>query len=293
MQTRLAAAPLIALAALCATPPAAAAPAPCAALNNPDDRRVSVESIQSADDLLNALERADRGIRTLSAGIQYARDFGDLEGDQRQIWRGTLYFRSLTDANGETEAQPQRTFAVDFDTLILGAQRRDERKQFVFDGQWLVERIPEEKQMIRRQVVPPGERVDPLRLGEGPFPIPIGQQRDDILGRFSIKLLPPEDGWPEGAMPQMFENTWQLRLVPREGTEEARDYSEIRIWYRHEDLLPRMARTVNRDGGGVEVILINIAINQPVPDAVFDTSPPPPDAGWDVQVEPYRRPADQ
>lgn len=271
---------LLLAAALLAAPPALAAPAPQTAEPAPDKApERTAASFRTADELLSALEGADKDLLTLSAGIQHARDFGALEGEDPQIWRGNLWYAS----------QPRGRFAVHFDQLILGNVRRNESKHYIFDGIWFVEKLPAERQMIKRRVVAPGEEAgDPLKIGAGPFPIPIGQKREDLLARFTAELFPWFEGWPEGAAPPALSDTVQLRLIPKPGTDESRDFTEIRVWYRTPDLLPRMARTLNADGGKSEIHLINLNRNSPIPDHVFDVSSP---QGWNVEINEYRRPA--
>lgn len=259
----------------------AAAPPPAP----PAARSIEPVRIETADDLLRALETADAGLETLTADIRYTRDFGAIEGGERQVWEGDLFF----DASLETAGPPRRGFAVVFEKSFVNNQERNEERAFIFDGEWLVEKIPAEKQMIRRRVVPPGEVADPLKIGEGPFPIPIGQRREDILRRFTVELRPAAAGLEGEESDQRFvAGTYQLRLVPREGTDESREFREVLLWYRASDLMPRMARTVNADEGRTEVKLINHKQNQPIPGGVFDTAPPPRSAGWDVQTQEWR-----
>lgn len=293
------------LASMMLLQPAGAPPAPAGAMPPPPAGEAAAPAeFRTADELLTALETADRDLETLIADILYRREFGSIEGNEVQEWRGTLYYDAdLTDqgdaaaaAPGEARQARRRGFAVVFDVSVLDNRERRERRDFVFDGQWLVERLHADRQMIRRRVVPPGEVADPLRIGEGPFPIPIGQRRDDILRRFEATLLPAEDGWASGQFPPVLRDSWQLRLVPKPGTDEAREFQEVRLWYQRitppggeaPRLLPRMARTQNFDGAAAEVLLTNLQPNQPIPPGVFDTSPPPPDAGWDVTTQEYR-----
>jgi hypothetical protein len=251
--------------------------------------------VDDADDLLTELEKADAGIRLLHAEVLYDKTF-EVAGD-RQVRIGELWFVS------EPGDPPRRRFAVNFTALYVDQRREEDEQVFVFDGEWLVERQPKRKLMIKRQVVPPGQRFDPLRIGEGPLPIPIGQRRDDIKARFEAVLRPAGDGLapaadasPEEraraeALAREVEGSTQLRLMPRAGTEQADDFREIRLWYGRDAggrLLPRMARTVNRSGDVSIVKLINIEVNgpTPAPAALFDVTAPA--EGWDVHVMPWR-----
>lgn len=243
----------------------------------------------TADELLAELERADESIRTLRADIRYDRVF--LEGD-RQIRTGTLFF---SDDKGASNARRQRMFAVTFQRLRLGNRVENEEKTYLFDGRWLVESTPSLKQIVRREIVREGDAFDPLKIGEGPLPLPIGQKREDILARFDATLSDPTEGIDgadeaeERAFRQFVEGSTQLRLVPKAGSAEAESFEEIRLWYRVgqgsegvRTLLPRMARTVTRTGDVSVVQLINVTTNQPLPSEVMRPRQTP--AGWEEIV---------
>lgn len=280
-----------------AVPPAAQPVASRPAAAEPEFR--------TAEDLLAALETADRDLHTLSAEIRYTREFGSIEGNTQQEWTGVLHYNANLTGDGPTQgpgdggqARPaRRGFAVLFDESILDNRRRKERRDFVFDGEWLVERLHGERQMIRRRVVPPGQVADPLRIGEGPFPIPIGQKREDILARYTAELLPAAGGLDrskpkEASIMKFTVGMDQLRLVPRPERADEDDFEEIRLWYkRSEDgrLLPQLARTISDSGDESLVILRDVRVNEPLPEGAMDTAQPP--AGWDVRIVPWERAA--
>lgn len=240
--------------------------------------------------LLAALERAGDGIETLQAQIQYDRRFL-LQGD-RHIRRGMLYFAQRAREDG---AGTKRIFEVDFEVLYLvneGDQRKEEDRQvWTFDGRWLVEKRPDKKQFIAREVAPPGADFDPLRLGEGPIPIPIGQEAEAVLERYEAALLAPEDGLDANEDKSLIDfatggaGSWQLRLTPRS---EEDDFDEIRLWYERGTLLPRMAVTTSRSGDVSVVQLHMVEVNEELPQGAFRITPPGVGSGWDVQIEDYR-----
>jgi len=235
-----------------------------------------------ARSLLEALERAADDIRTLRADIQYDRRFL-LQGD-RHVRRGTLYFGQRE----REEGGRRRVFEVDFSVLYLGERREEDRQVWTFDGRWLVEKRPDKKQFIAREVAPPGADFDPLRLGEGPIPIPIGQEAEAVLSRYEVELLPAQAGLdPEedASLVAFVEDAWQLRLLPRS---EEDDFEEIRLWYERDALLPRMAMTTNRSGDVSVVQLANVRLNEALPEDVFRITPPAIGSGWDTQIEEYR-----
>ncbi|MEM9064411.1 MAG: hypothetical protein AAGB51_02855 [Planctomycetota bacterium] len=254
----------------------------------------AAQEITNAEELLDQLETADGDLVSLTARIRYTRLFA-LAGD-RQVRDGTLSFATL-DADGDGDEE--RVFAIRFEHLVVGNRVESELKDYVFDGSWLVERLPGDKLFSKRQIAPPGSEVDPLKIGEGPLPIPIGQKKADILQRFDAELLPAEF-WSEAdpglPSPQLTEfvsadaGTYQLRLLPKAGTEDATEFTEVRLWYSRDTLLPKLAITTDFDGDESFVQLQNVRINSeaPVETEVFSVEPPPVAEGWDVQIDPWR-----
>ncbi len=262
-----------------------------------------------ADALLTALETADRDIQRLAASVRYVRTF-DLAGD-RQIRDGFLYF--IADPPPEPTVFPipnpagthrQRKFVIDFTRLTVGRRQEDSRQTFIFDGQWLIEKQYEAKHAIKRQVAPPDAAFDPLRIGEGPMPIPIGQPKSEILARYEARLVPADDGlhldptesWTRAeqdeakALRDFAAKSWQLFLTPRPDRADEDDFTQIRLWYQRDAqgrLLPRMVRTINRAGDVAVVQLRNPKINDAarIPAEALSTELP---AGWTGDVIHWR-----
>ncbi|MEX2219283.1 MAG: hypothetical protein WD749_11070 [Phycisphaerales bacterium] len=273
----------------------------------------------SAEDLLAALEKADERLESLAAGIRYTRTF-ELQGD-RQVRMGDLYFVSggnPAPGDAPVAAPPAgRKFAVVFNQVRVGEVVRDDPKVYIFDGRWLVEKFPQERPplFIKREVVAPGESFDPLRIGEGPFPLPIGQKRADILRRYTVELLPaaagleadpeapPDEAATAAALKEFVAGSSHIRLVPKPEFEADEELAEIHLWYRRDgagNLLPRMARTRDKSLNVSVVELINVQVQRTgearnqraaVPPDVLDTREPAPGSGWEVQVQAWRKPA--
>ncbi len=245
----------------------------------------------SADALLEELESADESISTLSANIVYDRIFM-LQGD-RHVRYGKLYF----DVHEMPEDQPPyRTFAIHFEKLVLDGAVRDDKQAWIFDGRWLVEKRFVEKQYVAREIARPGTQIDPLRLGEGPLPIPIGQRKQDILDRYTAQLVPwddafdPEDPSHVGYM-KYVRNASQIVLEPLPHRRNSDDFRSIRLWYAHNDeglLLPVLSRTLDRKGDESFVLLKNTLINEPIPLDLINIDQPPPGQGWNIQAEQWR-----
>jgi hypothetical protein len=245
-----------------------------------------------AEALLDALERADAGLKSLRADVRYDKIFED-QGD-RQTRFGRLMFRAQPPL---TEGGPAlRSFALLIDELLLGTRSEKKLTMIVFNGEWFVEKVPSEKRFTKRRIAKPGDAFDPFKVGEGQFPLPIGQKKADILSRFDAKLLPATEGLDgddakETAELRAFvEGTYQLRLTIRPELRAAAEMREIRLWYKPQvrsdgstHLLPRLARTTHRGGTLSLVRLLNVTVNQSFDGDPFDVSNPPSD--WEISIQ--------
>ncbi|MDX2131750.1 MAG: hypothetical protein SFY69_06845 [Planctomycetota bacterium] len=272
---------------------------PCVAPTNPPapdaPRAVPPASdapFASAGDMLNALEKADAELRTLTADLKFEREF-EIQGD-RQVRVGKLFYKDFTpEGNVTPDAAPaprDRRFAVRFESLQVGSRLIPEVYEVLFDGQWLIEKRPANKELTRTQIVRAGDTFDPLRIGQGPFPLPVGQKRAEIEARYDVTLLAPDDGLEAldakdtPALRAFVAGSQQLRLVVKPALAATEDLREIRLWYRRGDdamLLPRLARTVNRAGDIGLVQMINVRVNTPIAPESLDTAAP---ADWNQQV---------
>lgn len=263
------------------------------------------DPVTTADQLLDALQTADRDLVSLTADVKWDRTF-EIQGDE-QSRLGKLYYLATKPAEGGQPAE--RKFAIHFDQLWVAGVQRQEDRTYIFDGQWFMEKDAIGKYFQKRQVAPPGERIDPLQLGQGPIAIPIGQRKQDILDRFNVELLPAEAGLeaPNNAPKAEkdiadkrkgdVEGAWQLHLTPKARFAEEEDFTDIRLWYKRApdgSILPRMARTVNKQGDVSSVLLINDQAQRSgrpenpkahVPGDVIDTTPP---QGWDGNTAEWR-----
>lgn len=300
----LAAVPSVAL----AQPGGDVAPAAAAAAERMAAAQAMPGEFKDAEALLNALESADKDLVSLTADVKYDRTF-EIQGD-RQVRLGKLYFVVDPPAPDDATKTPRKRFAIKFDRLYVGEVVRDEHKTYIFDGQWLMEKDQDTKFFMKRQVVPPGEHFDPLKIGEGPFVLPIGQKKADIDRRYTVQLLPTNEGIepaadatePEKRDAERLKGdvagSWQLKLTAKPEFAPEEEFSEIRLWYKRGakgELLPRLARTVNKAGDVAVVLLTNTELqlvgkpenkDAAVPAAVVDTTAP---EGWDGRIEPFRK----
>ena len=247
------------------------------------------------DALLRELEAVDNDIHTFQAQIMWDRRF-HLQGD-RHIRYGTLVYE--VDPSADPGVRPRRTFAVEFAELYIDTIKRTERSQWVFDGQWLIEKNYRDKFYSARRLAREGDDIDPLRLGEGPIPLPIGQRREEILRRYEAEVLPTSDGIAPSAddnpepeelleargLIEFLGDAYQLHLVPREPFRDSDQFRDIRLWYERRSLSPRMALTINRSGDESIVQLINVKTNEPLPEGAISIEKPRKSDGWRIEVD--------
>ncbi len=298
---------LIAAAALTAQPtPGSASAQPETTPTNDTARADSVHPDPRVDQLLTELEAADEGLRDLHANILYVRHDITLESVVTRM--GTLRYIA------EGKHDEPKVFSVLFDSLIDDMNRKsDNAKRWAFDGRWLVEQDFANKTFIQREVAREGDNRDPMALGEGPLPIPIGQKKQAIIERYAVEmpdavtegLEPPADGFTQDVARNFRDavasRTQQLRLVPRVPDPEG--FDEIRLWYTRTDAtdndtgrhVPMLARAVKLDRQGNEsdvayIWLYDVQINTGIDRDTIGIGAPPQGEGWAIDIRRLPRP---
>lgn len=259
----------------CGTPPAGAAGA---ALPPPAVDVGTSPDAFDADALLDRLERVGEEMRRFEAALTLIRFDALLEESETRLGE-VLYTRDDAGAS---------RVAVVFEEFIDGSGHGERRRQhWVYADGWLDEIDHHQKRYVRRQLVMPGETFDPLRIGEGPVPLPIAQRKKDVLANFDVVEPPP----PTPPMLDRLENFVALRLVPRAGTELAEDTAHVDLFYDAESLAPLGIRVLDRNGDRDTVMLRRPRVNGPFDDAqsaLLLLEPPDP-AEFEYDVRPLRR----
>ena len=225
-------------------PSAPAAPAPAPALATAPAARFA-----DADALLTAVERTSDSLRDFRANITLETT-DDVTGDtERRL--GQLVFV-------QEEGKPAtRRFAVVFEKFIDGSGRMDERPvRYIYADGWLTEADFKQRTLVRRQLARAGEQYDPLKPGEGPVPLPIGQRRADVLARFDASLATAPDSTLllKSARPMV-----GVRLKPKPGMAD-RDLVEASVWYDAQSLVP-VGVEAQRKSGRTVVSLRDATMN--------------------------------
>ena len=234
------------------TPTPALAPAPAP---SPAPTTAPAPHFVDADALLTAVERTADSLRDFRANITLETT-DDVTGDtERRL--GQLVFV-------QEEGKPAtRRFAVVFEKFIDGSGRMDERPvRYIYSDGWLTEADFKQRTLVRRQLARAGEQYDPLKPGEGPVPLPIGQRRADVLARFdaSLATAPNSTILLKSARPMV-----GVRLKPKPGMAD-RDLVEASVWYDAQSLVP-VGVEAQRKSGRTVVSLRDATMNGGIDDA--------------------------
>jgi hypothetical protein len=267
-------APVLALACMlagCAVAQQPAAPsAPLAASSD------GAAPFASADALLDALERSTDDLRDVRAEVIYDRLDAVTEDRERRTGRLVL----AQSPNGA------RRFGITFDRFIDPAGHASPQVQrFAFGDGWLVEFDDARKQCIARQLAPEGSQLDPLKLGEGPLPLPVGQRADEVRRRFTVMLAPP----PEAPLLKNLSGVQGVVLVPRKGSGVDEDFEEVRVWYDTRTFVP-VGVVARLKGGDTKTVLLRQVVRNGGLDvassAMLDRAVP---EGWQQDRRPWRK----
>jgi hypothetical protein len=228
------------------------------------------------DDLLDAMEKVGVELRSLKADVAMKETDAASGDDATRTGTIRLQRRGPGDTRGH----------VVFEKLTANGRIIMEKIEYLLDGDWVIDRVygrsPQDqagKRETRRQIRKPGDKTDLLKLGEGPFPLPIGQPRDAVEEQFVVTKLPPD----ETARPGLV----GLELRPKESNRLSRQYETITVWVDPHDAMPRVIETVAPDSGPVKTTtLTNVTLNEGVTDTDFVLAPV--DADWTVVTEPYK-----
>jgi outer membrane lipoprotein-sorting protein len=228
----------------------------------------------TADQVLDALDETGQNLREFTATVSMKQ--GDPFAGNMKTRTGKVWFQKNGD-NGRIR--------VLFDKLRRGNIIFNEKLEYVFnkdwDG-WLIDRDYSKVSETRRQVLKPGEKLNLFKLGEGPFPLPIGQKKEEVRKMFDVTLVPPE-GAPGPA------DSIHLQLKPKEGTRYHRRFEMIDVWVDRPTRFPAQITTKARGSPDVhETKLQNVKVN---PGGLKDADFTPEAvklSQWNVVIEPYK-----
>jgi hypothetical protein len=180
------------------------------------------------DEILTGLERRGDGVSDIRCQVRLT------EEDKVNLTEGIKFGSILF-----MITEPNPHFLIHFEKSekdgIVGRQ-----EWFLFDGRWLWEASERQKQVIKRQIVRPAEKLDLFDLERAPFPVPFGQKKETILRNFDVSLSPPEASDPP--------NTDHLVCIPRPDSAMYRKYERLEFFVNRDLHLPTKIVVTKNEG---------------------------------------------
>jgi outer membrane lipoprotein-sorting protein len=150
---------------------------------------------------------------------------------------------------------------VNFDKDKIGDNTTVLKHQYILggpdllNGQDLIDIDFKKQRIDKKQVGRPGDPVNLMKLGEGPFPLPIGQEPAAVQRDFTVATLATAKDDPA--------NTVHVTLTPKEGTPLARKFGSIGVFVDCATDMPVRIVTVDPDGAEIHTTQLDkIAINK-------------------------------
>lgn len=235
---------------------------------------VPLGPMSTLDDVLDALNARGQELKDFSADVELHTVDDRTGQDTAQI--GKVVFQQRGKDNGRIR--------VSFDKKRIdegtGAKPvvQEQKLDYVLDDGWLTDRDYQKKLEVRRQVLRPGQKMNLLKLGEGPFPLPIGQDKEEVKRQFDATKIEATKDDPPG--------TVHVRLVPKPNTPFAKRFKQIDVFVDPKTNMPSRIDTVEKGGTTRSTELKNVKLNEGVKDEAF-TLPGIDNEGWNRREEPY------
>lgn len=251
-----------------------------------------------------ATQPASGGLLSENSSINEILDALDAAGKDLVSLRARIL---LTDLDNETGAETPRPgefllqragedvlFRARLEGVIVKANGktglREERVEYLLKDNVLIDRNYKKRTEVRRKLPPQEGKRDLLKLGEGPFPLPIGQSRDEVLAQFNVVEVDPNDPNQNEMGIDAPPNTRRLRLTPNEGTSLADEFRWLEIDVNLADGMPAQVITLSKTGSSTRITrLQSIERNATIPGNAFDLEPIDVNQ-WNVMVEEMEQP---
>ena len=224
----------------------------------------------SVDEVLDALDSRGRNLREFVADVSLTEV--DTATQLESTRTGRVWYQKQKDDD---------RIRVTFAEKLEGRFARDEKIEYLLDDGWLIDRDYRRSVEVKRQVLRPGEKVNLLKLGEGPFPLPIGQPKAEVHREFEVTRGQASPDAPKGAV--------HVRLKPREGTRLARKFNMIDVWVDPGTSMPVRIEALDVNETTVRTTdLKNIRVNPEPGLGDRDFALPKVEEGkWEMHTEPY------
>jgi outer membrane lipoprotein-sorting protein len=209
----------------------------------------------SVDDVLDALDARGKDLKTMSADVKMT-DIDPSVGDVGDIRTGRLFYKVLPTGDARWRAV--------FDKKITGRKLEEVKHEWAYADGKLIERDFHNKTQITRQILKPGEKMQLFNL-EGPFPLPLGQDKADVHKHFDAQKVPLAKDDPATT------TTAHLQLTPTAGTDLARKFTTIDLWVDPKTDMPIRITVLDGNKSNLrQTDLSNVKVNEQINDGDFE-----------------------
>ena len=222
------------------------------------------------DQILDALDARGKNLNDFTAKVSKT-DTDSNTGDELKL-SGTIRMQRLPGDDARLRV------------LFDRKQRNDkaptaDKQEYLLAKGMLIDRDYGQKIEIARQVLKPGQKMNLLKLGEGPFPLPLGQDKADVHKMFDVKKIDPGKDDPPGMI--------HAQLKPKPDTQFAPKFATIDFWVDPATQMP--VKIVTEDPNGTTTItteLKEIAVNTGLKDDDFKLERIDPN-NWSIRQQAY------
>lgn len=219
------------------------------------------------DAVLDQLDQRGQTLDSFVADVELIEEDATLATENTRV--GRIWYQKLPDGSVRLR--------IAFTERLDKNAKRNDPIDYVLEGGRLIERQHTKKLEVRRQILRPGEKLNPFKLGEGPVPLPIGQKKEEVKKQFDVTLARPEKEDPAG--------TSHVLLRPKAGTSLARKFSLIDVWVDQKTQMPAKIMTSDRKEENLRTTTLkNVQINPRLTDEDFRL-PVIDETQWNVTVE--------
>jgi outer membrane lipoprotein-sorting protein len=228
----------------------------------------AIDANSSVDQILDALDARGESLKDFTANITQNESNAAIGTDTTR--RGKVWFQKLPGDDARMR--------LTLDNKESNGQQVEEKLEYVYQKGWLEDRDYRKQLSIRRQVVKPGEKINLLKLGQGPFPLPLGQKKEDVYKLFEVAKVAPDKNDPVSSV--------HLKLTPKPNTRYSQKFDALEFWIDTKDLMPVRIKTTIGDQE-ITRDLSDIRINTGLSDQDF-TLAKVDEKGWQIRDEEYQ-----
>lgn len=204
----------------------------------------------STDQILDALDQRGQGLTGFIANVKLTDTdaaLGEATSRLGKVWY---------------QAGDAQRIRVTFDKKEANGKIAEDKVEYLLAGPDLIDRTYRTSTQVTRHVLKPGEKMNLLKLGEGPFPLPIGQKKEDVYAMFDVKKVDSKKDDPA--------ETVRIQLIPKADTRFEKRFKNIDVCIGMKDSMPRRIETMDKNETSIRTTdLGEVQVNPTMNDADF------------------------